>query len=236
MTNVGPFYQIELTCNVCDNNFTTMKIRSRFVRPIKHDSDFCSYYKYEEMNPLFYFVHVCPHCGFSTTEEFSSYFPPNTKEEIKRKVSNKWVNRKTIYGTTRSIKEAVHSYKLGIYSAILKKEKHIVIAGLYLRLAWIYRTKGENGEEKRFTHLALNEYILSYMTDDFYGTKMTEIRLLYLIAELSRRVGEIQQAIQYLSKVIQQQSTSKEKVIIQMAKDCWQEIREMKQHLNTINL
>ncbi|MFY0761836.1 DUF2225 domain-containing protein [Metabacillus dongyingensis] len=39
----------------------------------------------------------------------------------------------------RSVKEAIHTYMLAIYSCVLKKEKHVIMAGLYLRLSWIYR-------------------------------------------------------------------------------------------------
>ncbi|WP_336864059.1 DUF2225 domain-containing protein [Peribacillus frigoritolerans] len=28
------------------------------------------------VNPLYYNIFVCPHCGFSYSEDFSRYFPP----------------------------------------------------------------------------------------------------------------------------------------------------------------
>ena len=57
---------------------------------------------------------------------------------------------------------------------------------------------------------------------------MSETRMLYLIAELSRKIEDIEYATRYFSKVIEKQSTSLEPKIIEMAKERWQEIRDEK--------
>lgn len=223
---MDPLYDRTVHCLVCHQSYTTKKVRSRFLRPVKHDTDFCSYYPSEEVNPLFYYVSVCPHCGFSTTEEFSSYFPPNALEAIQTNISRAWNGKN--YGGKRTFQEAVNTYKLGIYCATLKREKHIVLAGLYMRLAWLYRTYENTDQEERFMRLALQEYISSYSKGDFQGTHMSEIRLLYLIGELHRRLEQPKQAILYFSKVIAKKKETLEKRIVQMAHERWQEIREQK--------
>lgn len=55
---------------------------------------------------------------------------------------------------------------------------------------------------------------------------MTEVRVAYLAAELSRRLGERDIAIRYFSTVIEQQRTSSETKIIEMAKEAWGEMRD----------
>lgn len=95
-------------------------------------------YASEEANPLLYYVHVCPHCGFAATEEFSTE------------------------------------------------------------------------------------------TDDLIHTHMSEVRLLYLIGELYRRLGKEKQAIIYFSRVIARKKETIEKGIVNMAYDRWQEILEEK--------
>ncbi|GMB09013.1 hypothetical protein EDD69_11239 [Thermolongibacillus altinsuensis] len=220
-------YDRNVTCLVCKKNYTTKKVRSRFIRPIRHDTDFCSYYESEETNPLLYYVHVCPHCGFAATEEFSPYFPPTTLETIEKQICAQWSGKN--YGGKRTFQEATNTYKLGIYSATLKKEKHITIAGLYIRLAWLYRSKEMKAEEERFMRLALEEYLASYQTDDFAHTHMSEVRLLYLIGELYRRLNNEKQAILYFSKVIGKRNETIEKGIVNMAYERWQEIREARQ-------
>lgn len=221
---IDPLYDRNVRCLVCHQSYTTKKIRSHFLRPVRHDTDFCTYYEPEDLNPLFYYVSVCPHCGFSVTEEFSSYFPPNTLEAIQKNICQLWKGDN--YSGKRTFQEAVNTYKLGIYSATLKREKHIVLAGLYMRLAWLYRTYQVPDQEVRFMRLALEEYTASYSKDDFVDTHMSEVRLLYLIGELHRRLNQPKQAILYFSKVIAKKKETIEKGIVHMAHERWQDIRD----------
>ena len=48
------------------------------------------------------------------------------------------------------------------------------------------------------------------------------------MADLSRRIGDIEQATKYLSMVIERSKSSIETGIIEMAKEGWNEIREQK--------
>ena len=50
---------------------------------------------------------------------------------------------------------------------------------------------------------------------------------LYIIAELSWKIGDKEEAIRHFSRVIESQRSSTEPHIIQMAKDRWQDIREV---------
>ncbi|PMC40611.1 DUF2225 domain-containing protein [Bacillus sp. UMB0899] len=220
-------YDRKVECKICESTFLTKKVRSRFIRAHQHDTDFCSFYTSTNINPLLYYVSVCPTCGFSTSEECTDYFPPMSKDLIQQKICDKWNSKD--YGQERTLDMAISSYKLAIYCATIKKEKHIALGGLYLRLAWLYRTERVNPqEEQRFLRLALDEYIQSYSVGDFSDTSFSETRLLYLIGDLSRRVKLEGQAIRYFSRVIEKQKETIEKGIVQMAKDRWSEMREEK--------
>lgn len=225
MTQLEPLYDKSYKCLMCEHSFTTKKVRSRFVKVLHFDTDFAPVYSEEFENPTLYYVNVCPNCGFSSTDEFSSYFPPGSKQELSNKVCNQWVPHD--FSSERTVDDTIKTYKLGAYCSSLKKEKHIVSAGLYVRLAWIYRSKKNEPQEMRFLKLALNEYIESFSKGDFKGTQVSEDRLLYLIGELSRRTGNSQDAVRFFSKVIERQKQSLEPKIIQMAKDRWQEMREI---------
>lgn len=54
---------------------------------------------------------------------------------------------------------------------------------------------------------------------------MSEIRVLYMIAELSRRIGARDLATRYFSMILEKQSSSVEPSLIEMAKERWQEMR-----------
>jgi len=224
---ITPYYQKDIECLHCKKKFKSTKVRSRFVKIESHESDFQPIYQNKEVNPLLYNTFVCEHCGFSFTEDFTKYFAPGVKEIIQQEVASKWVPHS--FGNERSIQEGIMAYKLGFHCGSLKKEKHVNIAGLALRTAWLYRIENEEEQEKRFMKIARDRYIDSYSSDDYNGTQMSEIRILYLIAELSRRIGENEIATRYFSKVIEKQSKSIEPKVIEMAKERWQEMREDKE-------
>jgi uncharacterized protein (DUF2225 family) len=222
-TTLTPFYDKQVQCLHCEAKFPSTKIRSSFVKVDRYDKDFCPNYQSEELNPLFYHVFVCPQCGFSFTDDFSKYFPPKTKEEIKNNVSDRWVHQD--YGKQRTVRQAIDSYKLAAYCAEIKKEKKVTIAGLYMRIAWLNRKMKNKEQEQRFITFALHNYLECYINSDYHSSQMSELKIMYLIAALSHQIGETEQAIMYLSKVIEKQNTTTERTIIEMAKDQWQEIR-----------
>lgn len=232
MTEIPPLYDKNCQCLLCKKSFTSKKVRSRFVKVLEYDTDFFPTYSSDETNPILYYVNVCPNCGFSYTDEYAPYFPPSTKETIEDKVCKQWVPHD--FGGIRSINEAIKSYKLAVYCATLKKEKHIVIAGLYMRLVWLYRTLAKNDQENRFMKLACQEYIESYMADDFKGTQVSDVRILYLIGDLSRRMSNMDQAVKYFSKVIEKQNQTTETKIVEMAKERWYEIRDAKKDIHEV--
>ncbi|MGW6662291.1 MULTISPECIES: DUF2225 domain-containing protein [Peribacillus] len=44
------------------------------------------------------------------------------------------------------------------YCGALKKEKHIILAGICLQIAWLYRINKNKEQEERFLRFALKEY------------------------------------------------------------------------------
>ncbi|WP_064092857.1 DUF2225 domain-containing protein [Rossellomorea aquimaris] len=232
MTKVSAFYDRKVQCIACKHSYTTTRIRSRFVKVTGYDSDFCPLYDSDEVNPLLYNVNVCPHCGFSFTDEFTKYIVPVLKSDLEAKISQHWHPQD--YGSNRNVEDAIKTYKLAAYCALIKKEKKVTIAGLYLRTAWLYRKIKNHEQERRFINLATHEYIDSYINDDFTGSSMSETKLLYLIAELLRRQEKYDEAVKYFSRVIEKQHLSTEPKIVEMAKDRWFEMREIYKQAKTI--
>lgn len=223
MTNqMMPLYDKEVRCLFCEAPFQTKRIRSRFVRVSQMHSDFYMEYKDPLLNPYFYEVDVCPSCGFAASDTFTAHFPPGTKPMIAEQFLEWKVQD---FNRERTVEEAIRTMKLGILSATLKKEKHIVIAGLCLRLAWMYRLIEEKGQETRFLEKALTQYKASYEQADYQDTQMTDMRILYLIGELSRRVEDEKDALRYFSRVIDHKKKALEPKLVEMAREQWQVIR-----------
>lgn len=224
---ISPTYAKKTACLNCGEKFTTMKIRSRFVRVVKHETDFKPVYANSSVYPILYNVAVCPHCGFAFTDDFSTYFAPGVKDQIEKSITSLWNSRS--FGEERTIDEAIEAYKLAYVSARIKKEKPLTIAGITLRIAWLYNDLEDFGSEKRFKTIARDFYTEAYSESDYVGTQMSETRVLYMMAELSHQIGDTDSAVRNFSRVIESQRTSTEPHIIEKAKDRWQEIREQKQ-------
>ncbi|WP_404445020.1 DUF2225 domain-containing protein [Sutcliffiella horikoshii] len=221
---MDPYYSRNISCRNCKYEYSTLKIKSRFIRPLTHDSDFCTTYHTLETNPLLYYVSVCPNCGYAVTEEFSSKLTKEALLAIQTKIQKHWQFKN--YGQQRTVETAINAYKLGIYSGIITKESPIVMAGLYLRLAWIYRTvEPSQNQELRFLKLAVDQFELSYSLGDYEEKDMSEIKLLYLIGDLHCRIDSERQAIQYFQMVIRHKHKDKEKRLVEKARDRWYEIR-----------
>ncbi|WP_241657198.1 DUF2225 domain-containing protein [Halobacillus salinus] len=225
--DMSPTFERHIQCAYCKYHYTTTKVRSRFIRPVSTDTLFFTVYEQAEINPILYHVHVCPACGYAANDQFSKTIPSHTRKTIEHNITNKWTNQD--YSGKRSYEVAIRTFKLCIVTALLKEEKPVVLAGLYLRTAWLYRYLEEPRQVERFMRLALNMYEKSYVVDDLDDPKMTPLKVLYLIGEIHRRLGHEKEAIKNFSKVIEKKKLFIDPKVVEMARDQWQLTRrEMK--------
>ena len=227
---ISPYYEKKVECLHCKKSFSTMKVRSKFIKVSATDTDFMPVYAEGDIPAMYYNVFVCEHCGFSFTEDFSRYFAPGTSEEIQSQITDKWVHHD--FKGERTVFQAIQVYKLALICADIKKEKHVAKAGLALRLAWFYRSLRNAGQEQRFLEIARNQYMESFSTEDYASTQMSATRIMYLVAELSRRVNDMENATRFFSKVIESQRAGGEAKVIEMAKERWEEMRALREKTN----
>lgn len=203
-----------VTCLACGNNFKTSKVRrSRYIVS-KVDTDFCTYYKGE--NPLFYNVNICPFCGYGFTENFTE-----PGEKSKEAIQNKIFKFTIDFSGKRSIDLAILSYRRALDCALLQKGKNILLAGLSLHTAWLYRFLGEEEPEKKYIIESLNYYKEAFEKDADIGNIAGT---LYVMGDLNRRLGNDREAILYFTKIINDKSIN-DAGIIRMARERWQDMR-----------
>lgn len=228
---VDPIYDKTTQCLFCSYSFKTKKVRSRFTRPVHTETDFCTTYKQEEYSPLLYVVTVCKKCGFSFSDQFNPHFKPDVRKLIQKELVDRWTPQD--YTKKRTLKEAINAYKLCIYSATLKQERPVVLAGLYLRLVWLYRKEGNKEQEQRFMRLCESMYKKAYRDDDLANSDMSTLKVLYLIGEINRRLDNYPEAIRYFSRVVERQGTDFDPKMVEMAREQWYEVREAQQALRS---
>ncbi|MEK4130986.1 DUF2225 domain-containing protein [Solibacillus sp. FSL W8-0474] len=226
---ISPYYEKDVECLNCKKKFPTLKVRSKSIKVDHTESDFQPIYADNQVNALYYNVFVCQHCGFSFTDDFNKYFAPGVKEKITIQITNNWIPHN--FKSERTVFDAIQAYKLALLCATIKKEKFVIISGLTLRLAWLYRSLKNTGQEQRFLKMARDFYMESFSTEDFSGTQMSTVRIMYMIAELSRRINDYQNATRFFSRVIESQRVGGEAKLVEMAKEQWELVREEREKM-----
>lgn len=216
------YYEKKELCINCKKEFKTIKVRPSYISSEGIEKDLEPIYRNKEIKAYYYNVKSCKHCGFSYSDSFSKYFPPNTRELIDKVITSNWVEREG--NMERDIKKAEEMYLLSYVCSKLKKERPSLIAGLCLRLSWIYKEKNDDKNLTKWRNEACEYYKNSYSEGDFEGT--SEVTVLYIIGELNKLLGNYSEARRYFSIIIQRQSEFKEQTIVNLAKDEWQEMKE----------
>jgi uncharacterized protein (DUF2225 family) len=219
----SPLYQVEKTCPICEKAFKLTKTRGQSI-PVKTDTDFCTHYN--DINPYYYAIWVCPHCGFAAHEDrFFTLLEPQ-REKLKQFLAGRQVNLD--FGGERTWEQAVTSHKLAIHYANLISLPASHIASLELRLAWLYREKEMASEEQDMLSKAVEAYKAAFLKEKMPIGNLTEVTLTYLIGELLRRTGNIEEALTYLGRVVSNPQAKNEKRMLDMAREAWHVAREMK--------
>jgi uncharacterized protein len=213
-----PLYQIKVVCACCDSTFNTSRVRPSLKKAVRSDADFCSYYK--ELNPDYYIVRVCPNCGYASTENFNERLSDKQRKMYYEKIGDHWNERD--YSGERDGKEALACFKLSLLCAQVVGEKDRVIAGLLHHIAWIYRYEGNSEQEKRFLAFALEAYVNVFQNE---RGAVNSARLLYLIGELNRRLGNYYEAVRWFGKVIFDRKIE-DATMIRASREQWQKVRE----------
>lgn len=219
MNGVEPLFRIKVTCMCCEAEFETSRVRPSFKKASGTDTDFNV--RYKQINPDYYVVRVCPQCGFSATENFSDKLTPAQRGEFELRVRANWVPKD--YGGERTWEEALQTYKLSLLCAQIKSEKDRVIAGILHHIAWLYREREDWEQERRFLGFALDSYVKVYENES--SVEVNNARLMYLMGELHRRLGNYYEAVRWFSRVINDKRIM-DSAMIRASREQWAETRE----------
>ncbi|QAY66788.1 DUF2225 domain-containing protein [Paenibacillus protaetiae] len=214
-----PLYRIQVNCPCCGSTFSTSRVRQSFKRALRTDTDFCGHYR-EGANPDYYVVRVCPICGYASTENSMAQLSNRQKEAYYNEVGKRWTSRD--YGGERNNAQALDSYKLALMTCQAVGESDRLIAGILHHLAWLYRETGQEEQERKFLRFALDAYVQVYEEGEHTSS---DARLMYLIGELNRRVGERNEAVRWFTRVIHDERIV-DSAMIRACREQWQLIRE----------
>ncbi|ERI92577.1 hypothetical protein HMPREF1982_02185 [Clostridiales bacterium oral taxon 876 str. F0540] len=196
-------YDATVTCPVCQSVFQARSVKSSAIRRQKSDSDL--FVRYASVNPYFYEVYLCNVCGYAAMKQDFEKIRDYQVELVQKKITPRWQGRR--YPEVYTAEIAIERYKLSLLNSVVIEAKSSKKALNCLRIAWMYRLQEDETNEKLFLAQALEGFSDAYSSEDFPICGMDKFTLMYLLGELNRRIGNLEEANKWLSKVITTPST-----------------------------
>lgn len=219
---VEGLYNKEVVCPVCSQKFQATKVKARACKVKSRDSDFCVHY--EGINPILYDAWVCENCGYANQSEKFEEITQSEADILRKKPLPKW--KKHSLSGERDVDTALEAFKLVLISHDFRGAKASEFAKVCLRIAWLYRYKGDSEEEAKFISHALDYYKQAYEKERFPVDKLDESTCEYMIGELSFRAGNYNEAVKWFSRLIGSEEARKKPALIEAAREQYQLVKE----------
>lgn len=202
------------TCPVCDKEFKSKMIRTGKAKLVSADTDLRP--KYHEIDPLKYDAVLCPNCGYASLNRYFNFVMGSQAKIIKEQISQTF-EYKSEENKIYSYDEAIMRHKMALLNTVVKKGKTSERAYTCLKLAWLFRGKREEmlkgeykqeevdellAEEVEFLENAHEGFVTAFSKEGFPMCGMDQHTVVYLVAELARRTGKIDEAKRWVAKVL----------------------------------
>lgn len=202
------------TCPVCDTEFKSKMVRTGKAKLISADSDLRP--KYQGIDPLKYDAILCPKCGYASLNRYFNFVMSSQAKMIKEQISASF-KYKPEGDKVYSYDEAITRHKMALLNTVVKKGKTSERAYTCLKLAWLFRGKREEmmkgecskeeaeavlKEELQFLENAHEGFVTAFSKEGFPMCGMDQYTVMYMVAELARRIGNTEESKRWISKVL----------------------------------
>lgn len=206
------------TCPVCDKEFKSKTVKTGKVKLVSADTDLRP--KYQHVDSLKYDAVVCPHCGYAALNRFFNYMTSLQAKLIKEQISSSFKGMSATDSESYSYDDAIARHKLALVNTIVKRSKLSERAYTCLKTAWLIRGKAEalqaedtagkkkeeisqlQKEEADFLVNAYDGFTEAFSKEMFPMCGMDENTMTYLVADLARRAGKLDESSKWISKVL----------------------------------
>ncbi len=202
------------TCPVCDMEFKSKMVRTGKAKLVSADSDLRP--RYQGVDPLKYDAILCPKCGYASLNRYFNFVMASQAKMIKEQITTNFTYQSED-GKIYSYDEAITRHKMALLNTIVKKGKTSERAYTCLKLAWLFRGKREelmkgDYEKKEVEEIYKEEleclenahegFISAFSKEEFPMCGMDQYTVMFLVAELARRIGDTAEAKRWVSKVL----------------------------------
>lgn len=209
----------EYTCPICNEKFNSLRVREGAPKYIDTDSDLRPYF--EEIDTIKYEVVTCKYCGYSSINKTFENVKKDKIDLISEKLDKIFDHRD--FEGDYSYETAIYRFKLAIKIAEERSLSNGELFYLYLKLAWLFRAMGGSNNAK-YEYVSLKRS-LEFGEQALANESMPVIDIesdvfLFLLGEISRRLGYYDKALRYITQVATDQSiTARLKERVQVAKE-----------------
>jgi len=191
-------YPIDLTCTVCGADFGSNGIASCGFGSKR--TDFRP--NYWGFNPAEYFVHLCPKCGFCANEGLfngkKKTFTEHFKDEIK------FLGPLDEYSMGKKLERAAVCSEIMIMHDIVKDDNYAT-ANTWIKPFWWTDSKSDI--------IKFGEKVLHYFEKALEENEIPSERCIeniYLMGEINRRIGNLEEAADLFDEVIAKSEDKKD--------------------------
>jgi hypothetical protein len=192
-------YPKNITCPVCQKDFTDFAIRKSKLRMERMESDFRTVYKV--VDPNHYEVHLCYNCGYAAIQAYFDRITEKQQDLIKKFITPAFKTKEHHVPLEPDVVLFRYDQALACCQAIYAKNSQFAFT--YLKKAWVYRDmEGKKDEELKTLREAFIRLKDAFSSENFPLGQMDEITAKYVIAEMARRLGNFAEALRWVGDVV----------------------------------
>ncbi|MDR2903152.1 MAG: DUF2225 domain-containing protein [Clostridiales bacterium] len=191
-------YQRNFTCPVCEMDFQNWFPRSSKLR--LEDTDLDLRPRYAPFDLTYYDVALCPFCGYGAMVKYFYNITQLKDGMIETHVTPNYIYHD--YPSAYTVEIAIERYLVALLNTLVKGSGSSERAYLCLRISWLNRDKNDFAQEALFRQYALSGFKTALAEETAPYCGMDDATIYYLVAELSRREGDTENAALYISKAL----------------------------------
>lgn len=210
------------TCPICDKQIRAKSVKSNAARFVNTMGDLRPIYS--NINITKYDAVCCPNCGYAALTQNFSNLTSTQKKLIKDKIQTNYKSHEETECDFYTTEVAISRMKMTLLCTITKEAKASESGYVCLKISWLYQALADEIPEdtpdaaaKKDLYLkeAHNAAMKAYeylsnarMHEEYPIASMNETTLDYLLSYLAYEKGDYQTAMQFLSGVVSNRSTS----------------------------
>lgn len=213
----------EVNCPVCAKSFSVKMMRSSKLKLQSVDPD--QRQRFVNFNPLWYIMWVCPHCYYANFHFAFKQVSEASKKNIKQQFELLKKKIHPDFSNPRILNEVFTAYYLALNCIKTNKAASGQMANIWLRLSWLYQDAEDQDMYQYSSAQALEGFKESYYNGRRNASQEQDQRLTLLMGELSLRIGNTKEALDYFRNSIIRKGGSS--ILNRQAEDRIQELKTM---------